>query len=156
MFHKYCKRAKGVFVESDQKPYVVEPGERGTTLVLLNLSWNGLIGSVPKSLGGLKAANFIDLSHNGLNGIISSEIGGAAMLEELRLDGVDFRRWQKKMHFLLSSMSVVYVFTTPIPEDGGDDATVKQIRKRNKWDNDDYVCRGLILKGMFDLLFDIY
>nr|GEY61324.1 hypothetical protein [Tanacetum cinerariifolium] len=45
---------------------------------------------------------------------------------------------QKKMHFLLSSMSVVYVLTTPIHEDGGDDATMKQIRKRNKWDNDDY------------------
>ncbi|GKF34612.1 hypothetical protein Tco_0107812 [Tanacetum coccineum] len=50
------------------------------------------------------------------------------------------------MHFLLSSMSVVYVLTTPISEDGGDDATVEQIRKRAKWDNDDYVCRGLILK----------
>ncbi|GKF11471.1 hypothetical protein Tco_0049397, partial [Tanacetum coccineum] len=43
---------------------------------------------------------------------------------------VDFRRWQKKIHFLLSSMSVVYVLTTPIPEDGGDDATMKQLRKR--------------------------
>nr|GEU29039.1 zinc finger, CCHC-type [Tanacetum cinerariifolium] len=50
------------------------------------------------------------------------------------------------MHFLLSSMSVMYVLTTPILEDGGDDATVEQIRKRAKWDNDDYVCRGLILK----------
>ncbi|GJV41102.1 zinc finger, CCHC-type containing protein [Tanacetum coccineum] len=49
------------------------------------------------------------------------------------------------MHFLLSSMSVVYVLTTPMLEDGGDDATVEQIRKRAKWDNDDYVCRGLIL-----------
>ncbi|GJS06582.1 zinc finger, CCHC-type containing protein [Tanacetum coccineum] len=28
---------------------------------------------------------------------------------------VDFRIWQKKMHFLRSSMSVVYVLTTPIP-----------------------------------------
>ncbi|GJY42615.1 zinc finger, CCHC-type containing protein [Tanacetum coccineum] len=60
-----------------------------------------------------------------------------------KFKGVDFRRWQKKMHFLLSSMSVVYVLTTPIPEDGGDDATVEQIRKRAKWDNDDYVCREL-------------
>ncbi|GJV76995.1 hypothetical protein Tco_1508579 [Tanacetum coccineum] len=60
---------------------------------------------------------------------------------------VDFRRWQKKMHFLLSSMSVVYVLTTLIPEDGGDDATVEQIRKKAKWDNDGYVCRGLILNG---------
>ncbi|GJT94315.1 zinc finger, CCHC-type containing protein [Tanacetum coccineum] len=40
-------------------------------------------------------------------------------------------------------MSVVYVLTTPILENGGDDATMEQIRKRNKWDNDDYVCREL-------------
>ncbi|GJW80428.1 zinc finger, CCHC-type containing protein [Tanacetum coccineum] len=73
-----------------------------------------------------------------------------------KFEGVDFRRWQKKMHFLLSSMSVVYVLTTPTPEDGGDDATVEQIRKRAKWDNDDYIYRGLILNGMSYPLFDIY
>ncbi|GJY10326.1 hypothetical protein Tco_0378511 [Tanacetum coccineum] len=56
------------------------------------------------------------------------------------------------MHFLLSSMSVVYVLTTPILEDGGDDATVEQIMKKNKWDNDDYVCRGLILKDELTLV----
>ncbi|GJX29084.1 zinc finger, CCHC-type containing protein [Tanacetum coccineum] len=72
-----------------------------------------------------------------------------------KFKGVDFRRWQKKIHFLLSSMSVVYVLTTPIPEDG-ENATMEQIRKMNKWDNDDFVCRGLILNGMSDPLFDIY
>ncbi|GJW77810.1 hypothetical protein Tco_0139492 [Tanacetum coccineum] len=64
-----------------------------------------------------------------------------------KFEGVDFRRWQKNMHFLLSSMSVVYVLTTPIPEDG-ENSTMEQIRRRNKWDNDDYVCRGLILNGL--------
>ncbi|GJU41395.1 hypothetical protein Tco_1194352 [Tanacetum coccineum] len=64
-----------------------------------------------------------------------------------KFEGVDFIRRQKKMHFLLSSMNVVYVLTTPILEDGGDDATMEQIRKRNKWDNDDYVYIGLILKA---------
>ena len=59
------------------------------------------------------------------------------------------------MHFLLSSMSVVYVLTTAIIDDG-DDATVEQIRRRSKWENDDYICRGLILNGMSDSLFDIY
>ena len=72
-----------------------------------------------------------------------------------KCEGVDFRRWQKKMHFLLSSMSVVYVLSTPIPDDG-DDATVEDIRKRSKWENDDYICKGLILNGMSDPLFDIY
>ncbi|GJU97570.1 hypothetical protein Tco_1326841 [Tanacetum coccineum] len=51
---------------------------------------------------------------------------------------VDFRIWQKKMHFLLFSMSVVYVLTTLMPEDGGDNPTVEKVRKRAKWDNDDY------------------
>ncbi|GJU56728.1 ribonuclease H-like domain-containing protein [Tanacetum coccineum] len=114
---------------------------------------------------------------------------------------VDFGRWKKKMHFLLSSMSVVlmspwkifggntrdlgsilkeigqeydftpkeglknisqivetasgklvtpcgsasnrvYVLTTPIPEDS-ENATMEQIKRRNKWENDDYVCREL-------------
>ncbi|GJR35698.1 hypothetical protein Tco_1211382 [Tanacetum coccineum] len=64
-----------------------------------------------------------------------------------KFEGVDFRRWQKKMHFLLSNMSAEYVLTTPIPDDG-ENATVEQIRLRAKWDNDDYVCRGLILKDM--------
>ncbi|GJW12789.1 zinc finger, CCHC-type containing protein [Tanacetum coccineum] len=49
-----------------------------------------------------------------------------------KFKGVDFRRWQNKMHFLLSSKSVLYVFTTPIHEDG-ENATVEQIRRRNKW-----------------------
>ena len=53
-------------------------------------------------------------------------------------------------------MHVVYVLSTPIPEDLGDDATVDQIRKRSKWENDDYIARGLILNGMADSLFDIY
>ncbi|GKC34145.1 hypothetical protein Tco_1046529 [Tanacetum coccineum] len=73
-----------------------------------------------------------------------------------KFEGVDFRRWQKKMHFMLSSMSVVYVLTTPMPDDGGENTTVEQVRKRAKWDNDDYVCRGLILNGMSDSLFDVY
>ncbi|GKD14551.1 hypothetical protein Tco_1198958 [Tanacetum coccineum] len=73
-----------------------------------------------------------------------------------KFEGVDFRRWQKKMHFLLSSMSVVYVLTASIPDDGSDNLTMEQVRKRAKWDSDDYVCKGLILNDMSDLLFDIY
>nr|GEW54939.1 zinc finger, CCHC-type [Tanacetum cinerariifolium] len=52
-----------------------------------------------------------------------------------KFEGVDFKRWQKKMHFLLFSMSVVYVMTAPISEDDGDDVTVKQIWKRAKMMN---------------------
>nr|GEY08890.1 zinc finger, CCHC-type [Tanacetum cinerariifolium]GEY08892.1 zinc finger, CCHC-type [Tanacetum cinerariifolium] len=41
-------------------------------------------------------------------------------------------------------MNVMYVLTTLIFDDG-DDATVEEIKKMSKWENDDYVCRGIIL-----------
>ncbi|GJT91616.1 hypothetical protein Tco_1080461 [Tanacetum coccineum] len=58
----------------------------------------------------------------------SSAASNFAKLE--KFEGVDFQRWQKNMHFLLSSMSVVYVMTTPMPEDGGENPTVEQVGKR--------------------------
>ncbi|GJT93523.1 zinc finger, CCHC-type containing protein [Tanacetum coccineum] len=61
-----------------------------------------------------------------------------------KFEGHDFRRWQKKMHFLLTTLKVVYVLTTPMPE-LLKDATVEAIRIRAKWENDDYICRGHIL-----------
>ncbi|GJS75363.1 zinc finger, CCHC-type containing protein [Tanacetum coccineum] len=72
-----------------------------------------------------------------------------------KFEGHDFRRWQKKMHFLLTTLKVVYVLTTPMLE-LLEDATVEAIRIRAKWENDDYICRGHILNGMSDSLFDVY
>nr|GEW80367.1 zinc finger, CCHC-type [Tanacetum cinerariifolium] len=72
-----------------------------------------------------------------------------------KFKGYDFRRWQKKMHFLLMTLMVVYVLTTPMPELMEDD-TVEAIRRKEKWENDDYICRGRILNGMSDSLFNVY
>ncbi|RZC12309.1 hypothetical protein D0Y65_012211 [Glycine soja] len=72
-----------------------------------------------------------------------------------KFEGQDFRRWQKKMHFLLTTLKVVYVLSTPMPV-FMEDETLDQTRKRSKWENDDYICRGHILNGMSDSLFDIY
>nr|GEU99199.1 zinc finger, CCHC-type [Tanacetum cinerariifolium] len=57
--------------------------------------------------------------------------------------------------FLLTTLNVVYVLTTPMPE-LVEDATVEAIRIRAKWKNDDYICRGHILNGMSDSVFDVY
>ncbi|KAK4397497.1 hypothetical protein Sango_1586300 [Sesamum angolense] len=72
-----------------------------------------------------------------------------------KFGGVDFHRWQKKMHFLLTTLKVVYVLSTPILE-YVEDETVEQTRRRNKWENDDYICRGHILNDLSYTLFDIY
>nr|GEX39494.1 zinc finger, CCHC-type [Tanacetum cinerariifolium] len=72
--------------------------------------------------------------------VLDRRLGKVVTFQSI-LENKNFLKGKKKMHFLLSSMSVVYVLTTPIPDDG-DDATVDQLRKRAKWDNDDYVCRA--------------
>nr|GEZ74174.1 zinc finger, CCHC-type [Tanacetum cinerariifolium] len=72
-----------------------------------------------------------------------------------KFEGHDFRRWKKKMHFLLTTLKVVYVLTRPMLE-LMEDSIVEAIRIRVKWENDDYICRGHILNGMFDYLFDVY
>ncbi|GKD97404.1 hypothetical protein Tco_1381301, partial [Tanacetum coccineum] len=48
-----------------------------------------------------------------------------------KFEGHDFRRWQKKMHFLLTTLKVVYVLTTPMRELLEDDM-VEAIRRRAK------------------------
>nr|GEU59869.1 zinc finger, CCHC-type [Tanacetum cinerariifolium] len=61
-----------------------------------------------------------------------------------KFEGQDFRRWQKKMHFLLTTLKVVYVLSTPSPE-WSENENMETTRKRMKWENDDYICRGHIL-----------
>nr|GEW79582.1 zinc finger, CCHC-type [Tanacetum cinerariifolium] len=72
-----------------------------------------------------------------------------------KFEGHDFRRWQKKMHLLLTTLKVVYVLKTPMPK-LLEDATMKAIRIRAKWENDDYICRGRILNGLSDSPFYVY
>ncbi|XP_076949303.1 uncharacterized protein LOC143621905 [Bidens hawaiensis] len=72
-----------------------------------------------------------------------------------KFEGQDFRRLRKKMHFLLTTLKVVYVLSTPFPEEV-ENETDDQTRRRLKWENDDYICRGHILNGMSDALFDVH
>ncbi|GJW62351.1 zinc finger, CCHC-type containing protein [Tanacetum coccineum] len=72
-----------------------------------------------------------------------------------RFDGGSFKRWQKKMQFLLATLKVAYVLTKPYPEES-EDETLAASRERLKFENDDFICRGHILNAMSDPLFDVY
>ena len=72
-----------------------------------------------------------------------------------QFDSGNFIRWQKKFHFLLTSLNVVYVLATPKPQEC-EDETLAEIRVRQKWEKDDYVCKGHICNAMSITLFDQY
>ncbi|GJX76969.1 hypothetical protein Tco_0323780 [Tanacetum coccineum] len=65
-----------------------------------------------------------------------------------KFEGQDFRRWQKKMHFLLTTLKVVYVLSTPSPV-WSENKTLEATRKRMKWENDDYICQCVTLLNEF-------
>nr|GEV92147.1 zinc finger, CCHC-type [Tanacetum cinerariifolium] len=67
-----------------------------------------------------------------------------------KFEGVDCRRWQKKMHFLRSSMSVVHVLTIPIPEDGGDNPTVKQDFLKAKYMAEDASSKKFLISNFIN------
>src|SRR4051812_40168648 len=72
-----------------------------------------------------------------------------------KFEGQDFRRWQKKMHFLLTTLKVVHALSTSMLE-SLEDETLDYTRRRSKWENIDYICRGHILNGMSNSMFDVY
>ncbi|GJR77970.1 zinc finger, CCHC-type containing protein [Tanacetum coccineum] len=69
-----------------------------------------------------------------------------------KFDGVDFRRWQKKMHFLVSSLSVVYVLTTPMLEDGSNNPTVEQDTLEAKYMAEDASSKKFLVSCIIDKL----
>ncbi|KAH7833209.1 hypothetical protein Vadar_004120 [Vaccinium darrowii] len=48
-----------------------------------------------------------------------------------KFDGGNFRRWQKKMHFMLTTLNVVYVLTAPYPEEK-EDETLEETQTRRQ------------------------
>ncbi|KAK3036533.1 hypothetical protein RJ639_030974 [Escallonia herrerae] len=75
-----------------------------------------------------------------------------------RFDVGDFVRWQRKMHFLLVTVKVYYVIVNPRPPEPGEneEESIAKTRERLRWDQDDEICRGHILNGMSNTLFDAY
>ncbi|KAK3034779.1 hypothetical protein RJ639_032292 [Escallonia herrerae] len=62
------------------------------------------------------------------------------------------------MHFLLVKVKVYYVIVNPRPPEPGEneEESVAKTRERLRWDRDDEICRGHILNGMSNMLFDAY
>eukprot|EP00268_Persea_americana_P062446 TRINITY_DN8006_c2_g2_i1.p1 TRINITY_DN8006_c2_g2~~TRINITY_DN8006_c2_g2_i1.p1 ORF type:complete len:172 (-),score=17.82 TRINITY_DN8006_c2_g2_i1:474-989(-) len=68
-------------------------------------------------------------------------------------DGSNFRRWQHKVLFLLTSLKIAYVLTESCPESeegpGGSYAW-------KKWKENDYLCRSHILNLVTDNIYNLY
>ena len=81
-----------------------------------------------------------------------------------KFKGTDFRHWQQKMLFYLTTLHVSNVLTDPEPTDpyveGQTVPTQEQVaeyeRAASLWNHNEYNCRNYLLNALDDSLYDIY
>ncbi|KAK2999013.1 hypothetical protein RJ639_024510 [Escallonia herrerae] len=63
------------------------------------------------------------------------------------------------MYFFLATLKIAYVLTIPKPiVDEAADEAIKQtaMKQKQRWEDDDIYCKGYILGGLSDTLYDVY
>ncbi|GAV76636.1 hypothetical protein CFOL_v3_20109 [Cephalotus follicularis] len=89
------------------------------------------------------------------------------MIKLDRFDGNNFARWQDKMIFLLTALTIYYILDPdllpieePVPNDDGTqpsaEAIDKVIKEKKKRAEDELLCRGHIPNTLSDRLYDLF
>ncbi|XP_077231988.1 uncharacterized protein LOC143865549 [Tasmannia lanceolata] len=71
-----------------------------------------------------------------------------------KFEGLNFKRWQQSLFFWLSTLKIAYVLTTPKPSPEEHEPAQSEVTQ--KWENDDFLCRGYIFSAMTNFLYDVY
>ncbi|KAD7117591.1 hypothetical protein E3N88_04859 [Mikania micrantha] len=68
--------------------------------------------------------------------------------------GLNFKRWQQKMLFYLTTLNLVRFLTkTPLASTEGD---VESVSAMEAWKHLEYLCRNYVLNGLVDALYNVY
>nr|XP_028961902.1 uncharacterized protein LOC114826148 [Malus domestica] len=74
-----------------------------------------------------------------------------------KFKGVDFKRWQQKMLFYLTTLNLSHAITSEAPEapEKGD-IPAEILQAIEAWTHSEFLCRNYILNALDDSLYDIY
>ena len=70
--------------------------------------------------------------------------------------GVDFKRWQQKMLFYLTTLNLVRFLKEDAPSVPEDDTDTQKRTAYDAWGHSDFLCRNYILNGLDDSLYNVY
>ncbi|XP_043706590.1 uncharacterized protein LOC122656185 [Telopea speciosissima] len=80
-----------------------------------------------------------------------------------KFDGLFFKRWKGKMYFFLTALKIAHVLNeekpTALTNTTGETSSAEipiQKQQRQKWEQDDFMCKGYILNGLSNTLYDVY
>ncbi|XP_060186650.1 uncharacterized protein LOC132616057 [Lycium barbarum] len=73
-----------------------------------------------------------------------------------KFSGIDFKRWQQKMFFYLTTLSLQKVITEEVPVLPEKTPDNERFIVTEAWNHSDFLCKNYILNGLDDGLYNIY
>ena len=93
-----------------------------------------------------------------MNTVVPNQVAHAPAPAEKpgKFSGVDFKRWQQKMFFYLTTLSLQKFIKEEVPNSN------EQVLEKDRslvieaWKHSDFLCRNYILSGLDDILYNVY
>ena len=72
-----------------------------------------------------------------------------------KFSGVDFKRWQQKMLFYLTTLNLARFLTEDAPKLQEGENSVESVSALDAWKHSDFLCRNYVLNGLADSLYNV-
>ncbi|KAK6149322.1 hypothetical protein DH2020_016847 [Rehmannia glutinosa] len=73
-----------------------------------------------------------------------------------KFSGADFKRWQQKMMFYVTTLGLSRFVKEETPAVGDEESENERRIVVDTWHNSDFLCRNYILNGLDDILYNVY
>ncbi|KAI3728565.1 hypothetical protein L6452_17203 [Arctium lappa] len=73
-----------------------------------------------------------------------------------KFSGLNFKRWQQKMFFYLTTLNLARFLTETAPQLSGGEADVQSVSAVEAWKHSEFLCRNYVLNGLADALYNVY
>ena len=73
-----------------------------------------------------------------------------------KFNGLNFKRWQQKMLFYLTTLNLARFLTEDAPKLKEDERDIQVISVIDAWKHSDFLCKNYVLNGLFDSLYNVY
>ncbi|KAL5567734.1 hypothetical protein UlMin_024309 [Ulmus minor] len=73
-----------------------------------------------------------------------------------KFSGLNFKRWQHKMLFYLTTLNLARFLTENAPVLKDDEQDIQAVSAVDVWKHSDFLCRNYVLNGLTDSLYNVY
>ena len=73
-----------------------------------------------------------------------------------KFSGLNFKRWQQKMLFYLTTLNLARFLTEEAPRKPEGEVYVQTLTAIDAWKHSNFLCRNYVLNGLVDSLYNVY